>query len=75
MVPNVVLASFIAGYLYLSFLGMHFVFYLSLSLSQSFPGAYTPGLRGVRRTPCETEHDVTFSRSCHQVKSTKNLER
>jgi len=23
--------------------------------------AYTPDVLGVRRTPCETEHDVTFS--------------
>jgi len=23
---------------------------------------YTPGVPGVRRTPCETQHDVTFSR-------------
>jgi len=37
------------------------------------PGAYTSGVLGVRRTPCETEHDVTFSRSCDQRKITKKL--
>jgi len=37
--------------------------------------AYTSGVLGVRHTPCETEHDVTFSRSCDQAKITKKLER
>ena len=35
-------------------------------------GAYTPGVLGVRHTPCETEHDVTFSRLCDQEKSRKS---
>ena len=37
-------------------------------------GAYTPGLLGVQRTPCETERDVTFSRSCDQGRITKSYE-
>jgi len=36
MVPNIVLASLIGGYVHLSFMGTQFAFYLSLS-SQSFP--------------------------------------
>jgi len=31
-------------------------------------GPYTPGLLGVRGTPCETEHDVTFFRPCDHGK-------
>jgi len=37
--------------------------------------AYTPGVLGVRRTPCQAEHDVTFSIQCDQGKITKKLER
>jgi len=36
-------------------------------------GVYTLGVLGVQRTPYETEHDVTFSRSWDQGKLTKKL--
>ena len=44
-----------------------------LKHGSSFAGAYSPGGLGVRRTPCDTEHDVTFSRSCDQGKITNTL--
>ena len=44
-----------------------------LKHGSSFAGAYSPGGLGVRRTPCDTEHDVTFSWSCDQGKITKTL--
>jgi len=34
--------------------------------------AYTSGVLGVRRTPGETEYNVTFSSWCDQGKITKN---
>jgi len=37
----------------------------------SCPGTYTLGVLDVRRTPCETEHDVTFSSACDLGKITK----
>jgi len=36
------------------------------------PGASTPCVLGVRRRPCQTDHDVSFSRSCDQGKSQKS---
>jgi len=41
-------------------------------MRQSGAGTHIPG---VRRTPCENEHDVTFSWSCDQEKITQNRER
>jgi len=39
-------------------------------LTSSVPGTYTPS---VRRTPKQTDSDVTCSRSCDQRKITKRL--
>jgi len=38
-------------------------------------GAYTLDALGVRHTSSQTDHDVTFSRSCDQGKIAKKLEK
>ena len=45
------------------------------AVALSNAGAYAPGVLGVRRTPCQTEHNVTISRSCDQENITKKLRR
>jgi len=51
---------------------LHFPENASLTATKN-SGAYTLGVLGVRCTPCETKHDVTFSRSRDQGKITKTL--